>query len=81
MSRVVSLGEMYDMWDDAPKAKKLCQTMARALEGQVRDDWQELVNDRADWNAADQKQQFLTMLQKLGQQHSDRKLLNSNAKC
>ncbi len=56
------------MWDDAPKAKKLCQTMSRALEGQVRDDWQELGNDRADWNDADQKQQFLTMLQKLGQQ-------------
>jgi hypothetical protein len=68
MSRMVSLGEMYDMWDDAPKAKKLCQTMSRALEGQVRDDWQELGNDRADWNDADQKQKFLTMLQKLGQQ-------------
>ena len=68
MSRMVSLGEMYDMWDDAPKSKKLCQTMSRALEGQVRDDWMELVNDRADWNDADQKEKFLTMLQKLGQQ-------------
>jgi len=68
MNRMVSLGEMYDMWGDAQKAKKLCQTMSRALEGQVRDDWQELVNNRSDWNATQQKGKFLTMLQKLGQQ-------------
>jgi hypothetical protein len=68
MNRMVSLWQMYDMWNDAAKAKKLCQTMSRALEGQVRDDWQELVNDRANWNAAQQKEKFLTMLQGLGQQ-------------
>ncbi len=68
MNQTVSLGEMCDMWDDAPKAKKLCQTMSRALEGQVRDDWQELVYDGANWDAAQQKEKFLTMLQELGQQ-------------
>jgi hypothetical protein len=44
MNRLVSLGDMYEMWEDG-KSKKLCQTMLRALEGQVQDNWQELVND------------------------------------
>jgi hypothetical protein len=60
MNQMVSLGEIYDMWDDAAGAKKLCQTMSRALEGQVQDDWQELVNDHDNWNAAQQKEKFLT---------------------
>jgi regulatory protein YycI of two-component signal transduction system YycFG len=34
MNRLVSLGDMYEMWEDG-KSKKLCQAMARALEGQV----------------------------------------------
>ncbi len=38
MNRLVSLGDKYEMWEDG-KSKKLCQTMSRALEGQVQDDW------------------------------------------
>jgi hypothetical protein len=62
MNRLVSLGDMYKMWEDR-KSKKLCQTMLRALEGQVRDDWQELVNDRDNWNEDEQKKKFIRMLQ------------------
>jgi hypothetical protein len=29
---------MYEMWEEG-KTKKLSQTMSRALEGQVQDDW------------------------------------------
>ncbi len=58
MNRMVSLGDMYEMWEDG-KSKKLCQTMSRALEGQVQDDWQELVNDRDDWDEDKQKKKFI----------------------
>ena len=61
MNRMVSLGDMYEMWEDG-KSKKLCQTMSRALEGQVRDDWQELVDDRDDWDKNEQKEKFIRML-------------------
>ncbi len=40
--------------------------MLRALKGQVRDDWQELVNDQDDWNEDEQKKRFIRMLQNLG---------------
>ena len=62
MNQLVSLGDVYEMWEDG-KSKKLCQTMSRALEGQVRDDWQELVNDRDNWNEDEQKKKFIRMLQ------------------
>jgi hypothetical protein len=65
MNRMVSLGDMYEMWEDG-KSKKLRQTMLRALEGQVRDDWQELVNDRDNWDEDEQKKKFVQMLQNLG---------------
>ncbi len=58
MNRMVSLGDMYKMWEDG-KSKKLCQTMSRALEGQVRDDWQKLVNDQDDWDEDEQKKKFI----------------------
>jgi hypothetical protein len=65
MNQLVSLGDMYEMWEDG-KSKKLCQTMSRALVGQVQDDWQELVNNRDDWDEDEQKKKFIRMLQNLG---------------
>ena len=40
--------------------------MLRALEGQVQDNWQELVNDWDDWDKDKQKKKFIRMLQNLG---------------
>jgi hypothetical protein len=65
MNQLVSLGDMYKMWEDK-KSKKFCQTMSRALKGQVQDDWQELVNDQDDWDEDEQKKKFIRMLQNLG---------------
>jgi hypothetical protein len=48
---------MYEMWEDG-KSKKLCQTTSRAWEGQVRDDWHELVNNQDNWDEDEQKKKF-----------------------
>ena len=66
MNRLVSLGDMYEMWYDG-KSKKLCQTMSRALKGQVQDDWQKLVNDQDDWDKNKQKEKFIRMLTQISQ--------------
>ncbi len=66
MNRMVSLGEMSQMWEDR-KSRKLCQVMARALDGQAREDWQELVNEQNDdWDEEEQKRKFIQMPQSLG---------------
>jgi hypothetical protein len=58
MNRIINLGDLYDMFENG-KSKKLAQTMSRALDGQVRDDWIEIVNDVDDWNNDDEKREFI----------------------
>ncbi len=65
MNRIINLGDLYDMFENG-KSKKLAQTMSRALDGQVRDDWIEIVNNVDDWNNDDKKREFIRLLKKLG---------------
>ncbi len=48
------------------KSKKLAQTMSRALDDQVRDDWIEIVNGVNDWDNNEEKKEFIRLLKKLG---------------
>jgi hypothetical protein len=65
MNRIVNLGDLYDMFENG-KSKKLAQTMSRALDGQVRDDWIEIVNDVDDWDNDNEKREFIRLLKQLG---------------
>ncbi len=65
MNQMVTLGDLYEMWENE-KSKKLAQTMLQALEGQVRDDWQEIMSERDKWDEDEQKQKFVQMLQTVG---------------
>jgi hypothetical protein len=64
MSRIVGLGNSYQLWENGD-SRKLAQTLNRALSGQVKDDWEEILEDVNDWNDVD-KDGFVRMLQKLG---------------
>jgi hypothetical protein len=65
MNRMVTLGDLYDMFENG-KSKKLAQTMSRALDGQVRDDWIEIINDVDNWENDNKKQEFIRLLKRLG---------------
>jgi hypothetical protein len=62
------------------KSKKLAQTMSRALDGQVRDDWIEIVNDVNDWDNNDEKREFIRLLKKLGSATFSPKALKNQCK-
>ncbi len=62
---MVTLGDLYKMWGNE-RSKKLAQTMSRALEGQVQDNWQEIMSEQDNWDEDKQKQKFVQMLQNLG---------------
>jgi len=65
MSRIVGLGNSYKLWENGD-SKKLAQTLNRVLTGQVKDDWEEILeNEVNDWNDID-KDAFVQLLQKLG---------------
>ena len=64
MSRIVGLGNSYELWENG-NSRKPAQTLNRALSGQVKDDWEEILGDVNDWNDVD-KDGFVRMLQKLG---------------
>ena len=65
MSRIVGLGNSYELWENGD-SKKLAQTLNRALTGQVKDDWEEILeNEVNDWNNVD-RDAFVQLLQKLG---------------
>ncbi len=52
---MISLGDTYGMWEDG-KVRKLCQVMARTLNGQAEEDLRELMEDREDnWEEENQK--------------------------
>ena len=67
MSRIVGLGDMYGLWIDG-KSKKLAQVMARALDDQVREEWQTITSEMNDWDQANMKAIFIQLLQRLGTQ-------------
>ena len=78
MSRIVGLGNSYKLWENGD-SRKLAQALNRALSGQVKDDWEEILGDVNNWRDVD-KDGFVQMLQKLGTKTFGRKLINSNAK-
>ena len=78
MSQIVGLGNSYELWENGD-SRKLAQTLNRALSGQVKDDWEEILGDVNNWRDVD-KDGFVQMLQKLGTKTFGRKLINSNAK-
>ncbi len=58
MNRIVNLEDLYNMFENG-KSKKLAQTMSRALDGQVRDDWIKIINDVNNWDNNDEKKDFI----------------------
>jgi hypothetical protein len=51
------------MWEEG-KSQKLAQTMSQAPEGQVCNDWQEIIGKQNDWDNIEMDQ-FVKMLQQL----------------
>ena len=54
MSRMVGLGDMYGLWVEGT-VQKLAQTMSRALEDQVREEWQTIISEVANWEQENMK--------------------------
>jgi hypothetical protein len=44
MSCIVGLGNSYELWENG-NLRKLAQTLNRALSGQVKDNWEEILGD------------------------------------
>ena len=65
MNCIVNMGDLYDMFENG-KSRKLAQTMSRALNGQVRDDWIEILHDVDDWDNGNKKKEFIQLIKKLG---------------
>lgn len=66
MNQIVGLGDLYDLWTD--KTKRLAQTMSRALNDQVREEWQTIISQCADWEQANMKDIFIQYLRELATQ-------------
>ena len=67
MSRIIGLGDLYGLWNDG-KSQKLAQTMSRALDDQVREEWQAITSEMEDWDQADMKAIFISLMQQLATQ-------------
>jgi hypothetical protein len=79
MNRMVTLGDLYDMFENG-KSKKLTQTVSRALDGQVRDDWIEIVNNVDDWENYNKKREFIRLLKRLGSEAFGSKAFKNQCK-
>ncbi len=66
MLQVLELKDSYECWSKARKAKKLANTMKRALNGKAKKKWTEITDKRTAWNKANMREKFYKMLQKLG---------------
>jgi hypothetical protein len=77
-SRIFELGNSYELWENVD-SRKLAQSLNRALSGQVKDNWKEILGDDNNWRDVD-KDRFVQMLQKLGAKRFGPMLINSNAK-
>ncbi len=58
---------MYGLWIEG-KSKKLAQVLSRALDDQVREEWQAITSEINNWEQADMKTIFIQLLQQLGTQ-------------
>jgi hypothetical protein len=67
MSRIIGLGNLYGLWNEG-KSQKLAQLMSRALDDQVREEWQAITSEVDDWDQADMKAIFISLLQRLATQ-------------
>ncbi len=79
MNRIASLGFPYKMWENR-KSRKLALTMSQALDGQVRDDWQEVIGEQDDWDHNEMKEQFINCCKILVGKHLVQMLTSHNAK-
>ena len=69
MFQILDLGDSYDCWEEAAKAKSLANTMKRALcHGKAKKKWIEITNKRTAWGEANMRGKFSQMLQKLGEE-------------
>ena len=69
MFQILDLGDSYDCWDEAAKAKGLANMMKRALiHGKAKKKWIEITNKRTAWGEANMRGKFSQMLQKLGEE-------------
>ena len=64
MSQMVGLGNSYELWENRD-SRKLGQLLNRALSSQVKDYWQELLEEVDNWNDVN-KDEFIQLLKKLG---------------
>jgi hypothetical protein len=69
MLQVMELGDSCKCWSEAGKAKKLANTMKRALNSKAKKKWMEITNKRMAWNEANMQEKFYKMLQKLGKEN------------
>ena len=69
MFQILDLGDTYECWEEAAKAKSLANTMKRALShGKAKKKWIEITNKRTAWGEANMRGKFSQMLQKLGEE-------------
>jgi hypothetical protein len=68
MNQVMELGDFYECWSKAGKAKKLANMMKRALNGKAKKKWTEITNKRMAWKEAKMQEKLYKMLQKLGKE-------------
>ena len=67
MSPITGLDNLYEMWENGySSSRKLAQTMTRALDGQVKDDWLEIMSGQNNWANIDEKAQFVCLLKQPG---------------
>ncbi len=56
MLQVMELRDSYECWSKAGKAKKLANTMKRALNDKAKKIWTEVTNKRTAWNKANMQE-------------------------
>jgi len=66
MSQILDLGDSYNCWEEAAKAKNLANIMKRALNhGKAKKKWIKITNKKTAWSEANMREKFTRMLQKL----------------
>ncbi len=69
MFQILDLGDSYECWEEAAKAKNLANTMKRALgHGKAKKKWIDITSKRTAWGEANMQEKFTKMLQKLGEE-------------
>jgi hypothetical protein len=69
MFQILDLGDSYECWEEAAKAKNLANMMKRALgHGKAKKKWIDITSKRTAWGEANMREKFTKMLQKLGEE-------------